>query len=791
MAIATILTALVLLAIGVAVAEGSSVSSDQVPSDKGGDIPQPKSYMYVLTTDNENNRITRVQVSENGSELSMMTAMLTGSEGISSFWNFDKDTGMGPFNSFYAAINMEAGPEADNGEKLLNTAAGTVAFVLDPYNLSRTIKGTEFTGDYNVMLIVPAVYWKADGNDLYLSSSPSYSAGGSIVGGMVAYAHTATSGGSESVFPYLGIGVYEASVSDGKMVSVSGAVPQASTNYEGFRSFADALAPAEGSDYQMWNFWQWTLCKMMAYTVMGSKDSQATLGAGPVSGGGPSASGLADLAGPYGATESYSKLFIENSWGSLLEFVGDAYFDGRVLHAGNTFGGAALGQGQEAYPGAVLPSSGWITGAYSDSAFWDLPMSAGGDASQIGDRVWGGAGQRSLYVGGGWAYGSYSGIAYTSAYNGLGASYQDLGTRLAYLMSADAVPGAKVPSVGLRSFAAAVSDTAPGDAVDDAALVPVGFEEGYEFSAGGIVYSVVDPIGMAVKAVGYESAPVGALTVPGSVSYGGFDYSVAAVAKSAFSGCKGITSVVLGANTELHAFYKCSGIKSLTVCEGAETIGVSAFAYCSGLEHVEIASSVSKIGGNAFYQTAFHVASGAKVKNTAANLAGKVFEGGSKELWEVFGVGGLKYTSAGASTGSVRLVGYFVKPVGELVVPPSVYYGGSEYRVECVAKSAFSGCKGITSVVLGANTELHAFYKCSGIKSLTVCEGVETIGVSAFAYCSGLEHVEIASSVSKIGGNAFYQFAFHGASGAKVKNTAANLAGKVFEGGSKSLFLVS
>jgi hypothetical protein len=220
---------------------------------------------------------------------------------------------------------------------------------------------------------------------------------------------------------------------------------------------------------------------------------------------------------------------------------------------------------------------------------------------------------------------------------------------------------------------------------------------------------------------------------------------------------------------------------------------------------------------------------------TAENLAGKTFEGSSKVLRESFVAGGLKYTFQDSL--SVKLTGYAEEPARDLVIPSTVEYNDIECTVAAVAKDAFRGCTGITSVVLGANAALHAFYKCYNIESLTVGEDVTSIGTSAFAYCTGLEsiviqsdqiaigtnafygcsnlktiemndgvtsigtsafshcykiaHVQFSSAVTKMGANAFYRISFYDADRVKLDPTASDLADKTFNGESKKLYQIS
>ncbi|MBR4225344.1 MAG: hypothetical protein IKR86_00860 [Candidatus Methanomethylophilaceae archaeon] len=292
------------------------IHADVQKSEDGG-------YLYAVYTDSESNTDV-VDVYESHVENGRATALLQryrtsdSAGGINPLWEFDSKTGKGPFGSFYAAVNLLADGPAyhpdDSAEKRRSSVVGAVAYVLDPSDLSRTLAGHVFSpGLYNVMLVVPTVYWLSERtvaersagnlvggveyNVLYLSSSPSYTPSGHAkVSGMVPYAHSASleSGRADfvtHVYPYLGIGVYEGyatvqgdAAGPRKLVSQSGRVPTAGPDVDGFKALADSLVPMSGdglrSCYQQWNYYQWTLYKMMCYAVMGSKNSQGMVGAG-------------------------------------------------------------------------------------------------------------------------------------------------------------------------------------------------------------------------------------------------------------------------------------------------------------------------------------------------------------------------------------------------------------------------------------------------------------------------------------------------------------------------------
>ncbi len=382
-------------------------------------IPEGSGYLYGLIADDSDPLGLRVVEShiENGTATPLSPAGPVPADGpdasitstgnpdydVNSFWDFDPATGLGPFNSFYAAINLEDGSNGDDRlEKRLSSKAGTVAYVLNPYDLKETVAGTSFTPSlYNVMLVIPAVYWKEVDGTLYMSDSPEYSCGDISVSGMKAYAHTLKdSAGKESVHPYIALGVYESSVLgsgvDAVLVSQSGKVPEVSCSLSTFSEQAGNNRSYGQGAYQIWNLYQWTLYKMMTYSVMGSMNSSQMVGLGfnddqfeiPAQ----LEAGTTDPASPYFGTlrnppnsiairTTGTKLFLENTWGNVGDMIGDAYVKGTKLYAGNTLGGGAIGSQDPVAEVTGITGKGWIDSTLSSGGIWDLPVSDTDDNS--------------------------------------------------------------------------------------------------------------------------------------------------------------------------------------------------------------------------------------------------------------------------------------------------------------------------------------------------------------------------------------------------------------------------
>ena len=368
-------------------------------------IPTGNSYGYVLTYDGKNVNITNVQayVGETPTATSGTLQSNTYRSGttMGSFWKFDSHTGLGPFNSYYAAFNIASGTNADDSyEQRLNKTAGAIAYVLNPNNLKQTLNGTPINHNnsqfYNIMLVVPAVYWVSDSNNLYLSSSPSFTFGSVQKTGMIAYAHTTSTnnsvtGSGATLHPYIALGVYEGSTAgtgdNTKLVSQSGK-DTSTDSLNNLRTQALRNTAIDStSSYQVINYYQWTLYKMMSYTVIGSKNVQKMVGNGNVNTSNPSKTGLADSNSWHYATNNTSKLFLENTWGSRIEVIGDAYVGYHTFYVGNTLGGKNLGN-QYRDNGDSLNSSGVgvqytgkdksgmeyrsITSTRTDSKYWDF-----------------------------------------------------------------------------------------------------------------------------------------------------------------------------------------------------------------------------------------------------------------------------------------------------------------------------------------------------------------------------------------------------------------------------------
>lgn len=261
-------------------------------------------------------------------------------------WAFDRDTGYGPFNSFYAAFTPE----------------GNLLCILNPYDLTKqvstgktVVNGVEIKG-CNIMWVIPKLYISATTENegegtLTLTNIKDP---GAFPGQEVSPAFViddSTSLANTDGYNFLALGVYEATNKDSSgatmdvLGSKTGMKPyQTSSKF----TITDLREMAQGSKGDgsgdvkvsiLWNYHQWQLYRYCGLSVMGSLDSQAQVGYGNLNTKESSKTGLSNSSGPYNGSADYGeavKLFIENSWGSLNDYVDDVRIQKKehILYAG-------------------------------------------------------------------------------------------------------------------------------------------------------------------------------------------------------------------------------------------------------------------------------------------------------------------------------------------------------------------------------------------------------------------------------------------------------------------------
>ncbi len=231
---------------------------------------------------------------------------------------------------------------------------------------------------------------------------------------------------------------------------------------------------------------------------------------------------------------------------------------------------------------------------------------------------------------------------------------------------------------------------------------------------------------------------------------------VTSIGKYVFEYCMGLTSVTIPDSVTSignYAFDGCYGLTSVTIPDSVKSIGNYAFSHCIDLKNVTIGNSVDSIGENAF--------SGCD-NLTSVNIPDSVISIDDYAFSDCLGLKNVTIGNSVASIGKsafkgcVSLVRVSINSIdawcniifGDIFSNPLLYTGKLYLNNKLVTTLTISN-----SVKSIGN---YAFYKCTGLKSISIPDSVTCIGDSAFYSCGNLTSVTIGNGVTNIGDYAFY-----------------------------------
>ena len=319
--------------------------------------------------------------------------------------------------------------------------------------------------------------------------------------------------------------------------------------------------------------------------------------------------------------------------------------------------------------------------------------------------------------------------------------------------------------------------------------------------------------------------------------------SVTSIGKSAFLGCRGLTSISIpNSVTSIGegAFYYCSGLTSMSIPNSVTSIGISAFSECSGLASISIPNSVMSIGKYAFrgcsglkdiiteIKTPFEINENVFSVYSTATLTvpnGTKSAYQSTASWNKFtniveasgDNSSTKRTIHVATAGTLRnLISESEKyTIEELTLTGEL--NGTDFRLlRDMAGNNYlgRGTSGKLKVLDLTNTKIvaggekyldtntfngkdingsgsyhydisqnniipQAVFLCCHLEEIHIPNSVTGIENDAFFYCSGLTSISIPNSVTSIGNSAFYHCS--GLTSISIPNSVTSIGNSAFQ----------
>ena len=282
-----------------------------------------------------------------------------------------------------------------------------------------------------------------------------------------------------------------------------------------------------------------------------------------------------------------------------------------------------------------------------------------------------------------------------------------------------------------------------------------------------------------------ECSSLSEIVIPESVTY---------IGRCAFSGCSELSSVALPSSVTSigeSAFFDCGRLKKVVIPEGIAEIKKSSFSKCSNLTNITIPSSVRKIGDYAFSDcnsltsviilgniecVGDYAFSGCCVLSSVV-LPSSITDIGRfafldcKELKSLIIPEGITIIEEGVFQGSGLIE--ISMPSSVTNIKKTAFRNCSRLanlripkKVTGIGENAFSGCSELESILVDdvnpcfyskGNCLIEKTYKILvlGCKNSVIPKDVKMIGSSAFYKCSGLKEITIPSTISSMDTLAF------------------------------------
>lgn len=300
----------------------------------------------------------------------------------------------------------------------------------------------------------------------------------------------------------------------------------------------------------------------------------------------------------------------------------------------------------------------------------------------------------------------------------------------------------------------------------------------HDFEQGGIYYKITSSTNLTLSVTckgnsysDYANEYTGEVTIPSQVYYNNKYYNVTRIRTEAFKECTGLTTInIRGGVTyiESNAFEGCTSLSHVTLNDELAEIGSDVFLQCSSLKNITLPKNLKYIGYNAFIETGLE---SIIIPKSVESIQRYAFNFCPKLKSIKVENGNTIYDSRNNCNAIIETAtNKLIVGCNNTIIPNTVeeidddaFVGSGISSISIPEKctkigfQAFSNCSELYSVTIYGNVKelVRCFHRCISLESVSLPNGLTTIGSETFKDCSALLEIQIPNSVTSIGGNAF------------------------------------